>query len=296
VREGAGGIVVAPQFHAERNGVWTPHYGLLEVRAAGMELSPRSMAAAWNGRPRGRADALRPRICVFEVFGEALWGAQRRQGADRPRSAWAGHPFRGPAITDEVRQPSGWAIDVAQFHVITPTDLAPGRVELPSFRPAEHVKTVHQAPGHYPMQMTIARVSTPPTRAASARPTTVPSRLAVAYVPRRRTVVTRRFQVVASSAARRAARSARPKDDAILRGDVDEIEVDPGPGDLASQVGQHAGRSSTSTTTTSRSRLTATWEIASECLPASACGTRMWSSARSPGPTQWRPRCSRRHR
>src|SRR5882672_5793063 len=45
------------------------------------------------------------------------------------------------------------------------------------------------------------------------------------------------------------------------------------------------GRSSTSTTTTSRSRVTATWEIASECLAASACGTRMWSSARSPGPT-----------
>src|SRR5690242_2716965 len=45
------------------------------------------------------------------------------------------------------------------------------------------------------------------------------------------------------------------------------------------------GRSSTSTTTTSRSRDTATWcEIASECLAASGCGTRMCSSARSPVP------------
>src|SRR4051812_19891069 len=46
------------------------------------------------------------------------------------------------------------------------------------------------------------------------------------------------------------------------------------------------GRSSTSTTTTSRSRVTARCEIASECSAASACGTRMCSSARLPGPMQ----------
>jgi hypothetical protein len=33
----------------------------------------------------------------------------------------------------------------------------------------------------------------------------------------------------------------RPEDHAISRGDVDEIEVDSSPGDLASQVSQHAG-------------------------------------------------------
>src|SRR5215207_1851235 len=44
------------------------------------------------------------------------------------------------------------------------------------------------------------------------------------------------------------------------------------------------GRSSTSTTTTSRSRETARWEIDNACFAAPACGTRMWSSARSPGP------------
>src|SRR3954453_960361 len=44
------------------------------------------------------------------------------------------------------------------------------------------------------------------------------------------------------------------------------------------------GRSSTSTTTTSRSRVTARWEIPSKCFAAPACGTRMWSSACSPGP------------
>src|SRR5215217_9633922 len=46
------------------------------------------------------------------------------------------------------------------------------------------------------------------------------------------------------------------------------------------------GRSSTSTTTTSRSRLTARCEIASECFTASAWGTSMCSSARSPAPMQ----------
>src|SRR5215217_4477478 len=44
------------------------------------------------------------------------------------------------------------------------------------------------------------------------------------------------------------------------------------------------GRSSTSTTTTSRSRVTARCEIASACLAAPARGTKMWSSARSPVP------------
>ena len=43
------------------------------------------------------------------------------------------------------------------------------------------------------------------------------------------------------------------------------------------------GRSSASTTTTSRSRVTARLAIASACFTASAWGTRMWSSARSPG-------------
>src|SRR3954468_3669969 len=43
-------------------------------------------------------------------------------------------------------------------------------------------------------------------------------------------------------------------------------------------------RSSTSTTATSRSRLTTTCVIPSACFAVSACGTRMWSSTRSPVP------------
>ena len=63
---------------------WTPHYGLLEVRAR-MDLSPRSMAAVWmvglEDEPARCAE-----ICIFEVFGEAL----RRATGSRPRrSGWA---------------------------------------------------------------------------------------------------------------------------------------------------------------------------------------------------------------
>ena len=33
----------------------------------------------------------------------------------------------------------------------------------------------------------------------------------------------------------------RAEDDAITRGDVDEVEIDAGPGDRAGQIGEHAG-------------------------------------------------------
>ena len=38
-----------------------------------------------------------------------------------------------------------------------------------------------------------------------------------------------------------SARSGGSKDDAVACGDVDEVEVDPGPRDLAGKVGKHAG-------------------------------------------------------
>ena len=63
---------------------WTPHYGLLEVRAR-MELSPRSMASVWMVGLEDEPDRC-GEICVFEVFGDALGpGATARR---RP-SAWA---------------------------------------------------------------------------------------------------------------------------------------------------------------------------------------------------------------
>jgi hypothetical protein len=121
---------------------WTPHYGLLEVRAR-MDLSPRSMAAVWmvgiEDEPERCAE-----ICIFEVFGDAL----------RPGSAAVGmgvHPFRDPAITDEFDAPR-LALDAAEHHVYT-ADWRPGRVDF--LVDGEHVKTVEQAPD-YPMQMMVA--------------------------------------------------------------------------------------------------------------------------------------------
>src|SRR3954463_5204729 len=68
---------------------WTPHYGLLEVRAR-MALGPRSMAAVWmvglEDEPNRSSE-----ICIFEVFGDAL----EAEGAAASAAVGMGvHPFR----------------------------------------------------------------------------------------------------------------------------------------------------------------------------------------------------------
>ena len=121
---------------------WTPHYGLLEVRAR-MDLGPRSMASVWmvgiEDRPERSGE-----ICIFEVFGDALEAGVAAVGAGV-------HPFRDPALTDEFDAPR-MPIDVSEPHVYA-ADWRAGRVDfLIDGRP---VKTVHQAPD-YPMQMMVA--------------------------------------------------------------------------------------------------------------------------------------------
>jgi hypothetical protein len=149
---------------------WTPHHGLLEVRAR-MDLSPRSMASIWmvglEDEPNRCGE-----ICVFEVFGDALG-----TGSDGPTAAvgMGVHPFRDPALTDEFSA-DPLAIDVAELHVYA-AEWRPGRVDF--LVDGDHVKTVHQAPD-YPMQMMIA-VFDFPAKAASAPPDHVPE-LAVDYV------------------------------------------------------------------------------------------------------------------
>ena len=149
---------------------WTPHHGRLEVRAR-MDLSPRSMAAAWmvglEDEPTRCAE-----ICIFEVFGDAL-----RIEDDGPTAAvgMGVHPFRDPAITDEFAA-ERVAIDVTEFHVYA-ADWRPGRVDF--LVDDQHVKAVHQAPD-YPMQMMVA-VFDFPAKAASAPSDHVPE-LAVDWV------------------------------------------------------------------------------------------------------------------
>ena len=77
---------------------------------------------------------------------------------------------------------------------------------------------------------------------------------------------------------------ARAEDDAIARQQRRRGQGPRPPARSCASGRRGPGRSSTSTTTTSRSRVTASCEIASECFAASACGTRMWSSARLPDP------------
>jgi len=150
---------------------WTPHYGLLEVRAR-MDLSPRSMAAVWmvglEDEPTRSAE-----ILIFEVFGEAL----KAEGG-RPTAAvgMGVRRFRDPAITGEFAAPEV-AIDVAEFHVYA-ADWQPGRVDL--LIDGEHVKTVHEAPD-YPMQMIVAVFDFPTKAASAAQPDHVPE-LTVDYV------------------------------------------------------------------------------------------------------------------
>jgi len=132
---------------------WTPHFGVLEVRAR-MELTARSMASVWmigvEDEPQRSGE-----ICLFEVFGDAI---------DRSGTAvgMGIHPFRDPSLDDDFATPRQ-PIDVTDFHVYA-ADWRPGRVDF--FIDGDHLRTVEQAPD-YPMQMMIA-VFDFPTRPAAA--------------------------------------------------------------------------------------------------------------------------------
>jgi hypothetical protein len=121
---------------------WTPHYGLLEVRAR-MDLSPRSMGSVWMVGLEDHPDRS-GEICVFEVFGETLQDGSAAVGSGI-------HPFRDPALSEEF-DAARMAIDVSQPHVYA-ADWRPGRVDF-RIDGRDH-KTVHQAPD-YPMQMMVA--------------------------------------------------------------------------------------------------------------------------------------------
>jgi hypothetical protein len=125
---------------------WTPHHGLLEMRAR-MDLSPRSMASVWMAGLEDEPDH-GGEITVFEVFGDAL-----HEDADG-RSAAVGtgiKSLRDPALTQEFSAPRV-PIDVADFHVYA-AHWRPDRIDF--LIDGEHLKTVHQAPD-YPMQAMVA--------------------------------------------------------------------------------------------------------------------------------------------
>jgi Glycosyl hydrolases family 16 len=143
---------------------WTPHHGVLEVRAR-MELSPRSMASVWmaglEDEPQRSGE-----ICIFEVFGDGIDTAGAAVGMGV-------HPFRDDALRDDFATPR-LPLDVTDFHVYA-ADWRSGRVDF--FVDGEHVRTVEQAPD-YPMQMMIGLFDFPAKPAAAAHAGHVP-RLAV---------------------------------------------------------------------------------------------------------------------
>lgn len=139
---------------------WTPHHGVLEVRAR-MELTARSMASVWmvgiEDEPHRSGE-----ICVFEVFGDAI----DRTGAAVGMGI---HPFRDPALREDFATPR-LQIDVTDLHVYA-IDWRPGRVDF--FLDGEHIRTVEQAP-EYPMQMMIGVFDFPAKPAAAAHAAHVP--------------------------------------------------------------------------------------------------------------------------
>jgi Glycosyl hydrolases family 16 len=150
---------------------WTPHHGLLEVRAR-MDLSPRSMAGVWmvglEDEPTRCGE-----ILIFEVFGDALAADGNGPSADVGMGL---RPFRDPAITDSFEAPRV-EIDVTEPHVYA-VDWRPGRVDF--LIDGKRLKTVEQAPD-YPMQMMVAVFDFPDHREASAHEGHVPL-LAIDYV------------------------------------------------------------------------------------------------------------------
>jgi hypothetical protein len=138
------GLVVR-EFQPTQSG-WTPHYGVLEVRAR-MNLSPRSMASVWmvglEDEPTRCGE-----ICIVEVFGDTI----ARDDGETSAAIGSGiHPFRDPTLIEDFAAPR-LAIDVNEFHVYA-ADWAPGRVDFSV--DGRHVRTVEQSPA-YPMQMMVA--------------------------------------------------------------------------------------------------------------------------------------------
>jgi hypothetical protein len=150
---------------------WTPHYGLLEIRAR-MDLSARSMAGVWMS---GLEDdpSRSGEICIFEIFGEAL------QADGDTSSAAVGmgtRRFRDPALTGDFAAPRV-PIEVTEPHVYA-CDWRPGRVDF--LVDGERVRTVHEAPD-YPMQMMVAVFDFPDKAPAGEHADHVPQ-LALDYV------------------------------------------------------------------------------------------------------------------
>jgi Glycosyl hydrolases family 16 len=119
--------------------LYTPHYGLIELRAKATD-DPRAMVALWmigcEDEPERSAE-----ICVCEIFG-------RDVGPEQARVGMGVHPFGDPDIVDDFAA-EPLPIDAREFHVYA-ADWT--REQVSFLVDGEHVKTVGQSPA-YPMQL-----------------------------------------------------------------------------------------------------------------------------------------------
>ncbi|WP_328708637.1 glycoside hydrolase family 16 protein [Microbispora hainanensis] len=137
-QHGRGGRAVVREAQDEAR-LYTPHFGLIEMRARATD-DPRAMVALWmigfEDAPERSAE-----ICVCEIFGRDV----------RPDATAVGmgvHPFGDPTITDEFAA-EVLPIDAREFHVYA-AEWTPDRVTF--FVDGRHVKTIRQSPD-YPMQL-----------------------------------------------------------------------------------------------------------------------------------------------
>jgi hypothetical protein len=154
---------------AQRNvRLYTPHYGLVELRAR-VSDDPLTMAALWmigyEDEPDRSAE-----ICVCEIFGRDV----------RPDAAAIGmgvHPFGDPAIVDEFSVETV-PIDARELHVYA----AEWTPESVSFSvDGRLVKTVGQSPA-YPMQLMLGIYEFRGDDADSPGERVYPKELVVDYV------------------------------------------------------------------------------------------------------------------
>jgi Glycosyl hydrolases family 16 len=123
----------------ENRRLYTPRYGLIEVRCKALD-DPRSMVALWmigyGDEPQRTGE-----ICVCEIFGRDVSATQAKVGMGL-------HPFGDPHIDDEFAA-EPLPIDAREFHVYA-ADWTPEHVAF--HVDGERVKTVEQSPD-YPMQL-----------------------------------------------------------------------------------------------------------------------------------------------
>jgi hypothetical protein len=119
--------------------LYTPRYGLIELRAAAID-DPSNMVALWmigyEDEPERSAE-----ICVCEIFG-------RDVAPDHARVGMGVHPFGDPEIVDDFAA-EALPIDARELHTYA-AEWTPEHVAF--FVDGEHVKTVDQSPA-YPMQL-----------------------------------------------------------------------------------------------------------------------------------------------